>query len=296
VSKFSGSTRRVHANTKSKLAAAAAAACIAAGFAAKSYAAPYASAITVTGGTNVSFVLNQTADQLTYSINNGPAIAMPDGTAKGSHSFTLTNPSDTFTISAVKQNDVGYSVLTGNTIANNGNNLSQPTVEGGFNLISSDSNPLVQFLRPQGVGVNTSFGTGINGAQNFGTAYIGNTLAGATPNRTLTGDGLYALKADQTDAFGQGNAARLTSVFPADNTASPYRVQVGSNGEVYVCGFADDIAGVWRASADLTTSTQLLNGVTGPNATPLGQNHGSVDGFAVSGSSATGDLKLWTID
>lgn len=259
-------------------------------------AAPYASHVQV-NGTNVSFILNQPADGLGYRINNG-AFQSLDGSTKGSKSFSLTSPTDTFAILAVKNETNGYTVLTGGTIATNANGLSQPSDAGGFNPISDDANSFNRYNSPRGVSVSND-----PRAANFGTAYIANSAAGTTTGvvRSL-GDGLYAVNADQTDAFGYVDTAqdpenRFDGV--GASSSSPFRVFAAANGEVYTADFSDANGTVYRANGDLTApadGTVVLAGIGGPSTLPVGQNHGSTTGVFVKGSLANGDLVVYTLD
>ena len=83
------------------------------------YSAPFASNV-VLSGTNVSFILNEPADSLTYSINGGAAVPLASGT-KGTKNFTLGAPTDTFSISVSNDDPVGYSIPTGGTVAADAN-------------------------------------------------------------------------------------------------------------------------------------------------------------------------------
>src|SRR3954471_5265074 len=76
------------------------------------HATPYASGV-VKSGTSVSFILNEPADALTYSINGGAPVAL-NGATKGTKTFTLNAPTDTFSISAEKTAATGYTIPTGN--------------------------------------------------------------------------------------------------------------------------------------------------------------------------------------
>src|SRR5437764_1369801 len=114
------------------------------------FAAPYASNVIISGGTNVSFILNEPADSLTYSINGGAPQTL-DGSTKGTKNFALGSSSDTFSILATKLDGTGYSRPTGATFAAAPNGLSQPTAQFGFRLISDDTNTLVKFNSPRGV-------------------------------------------------------------------------------------------------------------------------------------------------
>jgi hypothetical protein len=254
---------------------------------------PFASNVVISG-TNVSFILNEPADSLTYSINGGAQVAL-SGAAKGTKSFTLGAPTDTFSIYASKYDPTGYSIPTGNTIAADANGLGAVTNEGGFRQISDDANALNRFNSPRGVAVNND----PNSGSLFGTSYIANSAAGSTTGvvRAL-GDGLYALHADQSDAFGYGNTAQSgISVWSTSASSSaPFRVSVGKDQNVYIADFSDATGNVWRMSSTLTTPTQMLAGVGGPTALPAGQNHGSTLATWVEGSLAGGDLVMYTVD
>ena len=258
-------------------------------FAGKAVASPYASNIVVSG-TTVTFTTNQDADQLTYIDNNGAPVSIAT-TTKGTHTFSLANAGDTFSISALKQSDAGYSQLTGGTIGPDLNGLSVTANLGGFNLLSSDTNPLDIYNSPRGVSVSLN-----PNAPNFGTAYISNSAAGGS----RTGRGLYSVLPDQSTHYGNvasDTAAAGNAVFTTGASSSaPYRIAVGADGSVYVTGWADSLSGVWNMPADLSTINQVFNGTTGPTALPAGQNHGSVAGIAVTGSAAANNLTLYTVD
>jgi len=162
---------------------------------------PYASNVVISG-TSVSFILNESADSLTYSLNGGAPVSL-DGSGKGLKTFTLDSPTDTFSIHAARTDAIGYTIPTGNTVASSANGLSVTTNTNGFRLISDDANTLNKYNSPRGVAVSNN-----PNAPNFGTTYVTNSLAGAVGGRTLTGKGLYAQRADQSDAFGYGNAAQ----------------------------------------------------------------------------------------
>src|SRR5437763_16746228 len=90
--------------------------------ASSAFAAPYASTFSVTGGTNVSFVLNEPADVLTYSINGGAPVTL-DGCTAGVKSFSLGSASDMFSVNANELSATGYSVPAGCTITTCPNSL-----------------------------------------------------------------------------------------------------------------------------------------------------------------------------
>src|SRR4051794_5921141 len=185
---------------------------------ARVYATPYASAVTKTtvgATTSVSFILNEPTDTLKYTINGGSPVTL-DGTTKGTKTFNLTNANDTFSIIAEKNAATGYTIPTGGTVtavASSGVRIDSPA--GGFNLISDDASVFSRYASPRGVDTvknpnSPYFGNVYIANSNPGTNTGGNVVGpGATPaNATrTTGDGLYALHADQSDAFGNGDVA-----------------------------------------------------------------------------------------
>ncbi len=267
------------------------------GVAAIAHAAPYASNVSISGGTSVSFILNEGGSTLTYSINGGPSVAL-DGTTKGLKSFSLGSSTDTFSITASKTDALGYTMYNGTQVAANANGLSVPSNGGGYSQISENTNVLLRFNSPRGVNVNQN----INGA-NFGSVYVANSAAGSVtasgsfPARTLTGDGLYALRADASDAFGFGAAAQnggITQWAATPSASAPFRLTTASDGSIYIADFSDATGTVWRMSGGLTGGTNVLAGIGGPTALPSGQNHGSTLGVVPVLSS--GGLTLYTVD
>lgn len=248
-------------------------------------AAPYASGVTITG-TTVNFVLNEGGSNLSYSINGGPAVAL-DGTAKGAKTFALGSATDTFSITATKLDSVGYTGKTGATVATSGSGFSQPTAAAGFKLISTDADTLVKFNSPRGVAVQTNPNQGT-----FGTAYVSNSAV-ATTGR-IVGDGLYAVKADQSDAFNYGNTAQTGGLNFTGSTNSPYRITAGSDGRIYIADFSDASGQVAQMSANLSSGGLILPDVGGPTALPAGRNHGSTSSV-IPVFGPTG-LTLYTLD
>ena len=221
---------------------------------------PYASNV-VKSGTTVNFTLNEPAGSLKYSINGGALLPL-DGTTKGTKTFSLGAPSDAFSIVAENTASVGYTIPTGDTIpTTDSGSLNAATAAGGLNLISNDADKFSWYGAPRGVGVSTN-----PNAPNFGNTYIsqGNTTGTQDPPngpgaRTMS-DGLFALHADQTDAYGYSDTAQNPNSqdgvisFSNQNSNSPYRIQVAPTGEVYVADFADVNSNVFVLSPDLSTS------------------------------------------
>jgi len=278
----------------------------------------YASNITKTG-TTVNFILNSPADVLTYSINGGALVAL-DGSTKGAKTFNLTAAGDTFSISATRNDATGYTIPTGELKGDVGtgwtSGLSQQTNVAGLMQLSDDANVLNRFNSPRGIDVSND-----PNAPNFGTVYITNSAAGTVaealpfPARTLVDEGLYALRADQSDAFGYGDTAKNPTAsdgFPSFSTSSansPFRVHVSKAGDVFVADYSDVNGNVFAVNSDFTASQIMLAGIGGPGwsspGTPLypdgtsippDQYHGSISGIHVEGSFAQGNLVLYGVD
>jgi hypothetical protein len=281
------------------------------GSAVPALATPYASNVTKVG-TTVSLILNEPTDSLKYSINGGALVAL-DGTTKGTKTFNLGSPTDTFSIVAEKNALTGYTIPTGGTVpTTDSGSLNAATPAAGLNLISNDADKFSWYGAPRGVGVSTN-----PNSPNFGTTYIsqGNDIDTVDPPtgpgaRTMD-DGLFAVHADQTDAYGFGDTAQNPPsvqdgipAFITGNSNSPYRIHVASNGEVYVTDFADANSNIFLVSPNLSSSRYLLAGFMGttgalnPDGTSLAptMNHGSPAAVAVTGSLATNDLVLYTLD
>jgi hypothetical protein len=284
----------------------------------------YASNITKTG-TTVNFILNSPADVLSYSINGGAPIAL-DGTTKGAKTFNLTSASDTFSIIAERNDPVGFTIPTGTTIATTATSLTQDSAGAGLTILSDDASPLNRFNSPRGLGVSRD-----PNASNFGSIYITNSVAGSVtatvdpnpilPARNLLEEGVYALRADGSDAFGYGDTAKNPGTnqdgfpaFSANSANSPYRIAVGPTGEVYVADYSDINGTVFKLNSDLSGNSDIvLAGIGGPGwnagatpptaplypdgtSIPPEQNHGSISSLYIDGSLAGGDLVVYGVD
>jgi hypothetical protein len=286
------------------------------------HATPYASNVSISG-TTVTFTLNAPSTSLTYSLNGGAAVAL-DGTTKGTKTFNLNSPADHFSIVADNTDAVGWSIPVAPLVPNSSTQgLSRNSTQGGLNVISDDTNINSRWFNQRGLDVNKNPNT-----PNFGTVYIAVgadfTIAasGALPARTGS-EGMYAIRADQTDAFGYGDTGQNPNsaydgfpLFISGSSNSPQHVMVANNGEVYVSDWADANSNADVLSADLTTGKNLFNGYVGTyvapgspdgtslfnnngaasNSTGFAQNHGSIASVYVTGSSATGDLVVYTMD
>jgi hypothetical protein len=232
---------------------------------------PYASGVSNNAGT-VSFILNEDAGNVTVVFDGGASSTDLGPLARGSHSFSL-GTATSFSI-VVKRN-----------------------VAPGWTQISTDTN-LVRFFSARGVAVNLNPATPL-----FGRIYVANAVAGTTTaGARATGDGIYVLNADQSDALGQGNTAltgglNFTTTPTLQNGNSPWRLEIGPDNRLYISDFATNLGTIYRTDAEVTTGEQVLagQGSIGPNVNLA--VHTTIGGSPiVKGSLETGDLTIWAID
>lgn len=242
--------------------------------AATALAAPYATALEHVAGA-LSFILNAPADNVKIVRNDGTLVADLGALPKGAFAtnIDLVGP-------------------FGVVVSRN--------APSGWVQTSDDAAPTVRFNSPRGLAVNRN-----PRSPYFGRVYISNSSAGTAGGRTL-GDGIYVLNADQTDATGQGNAA-LTGGFSFASSpgASPYRLAVGEDDNLYICDWSDATGGLVVTDPNVSTDgaapvlKPLTPGSTGDiGAIPLGldNTHGSIAAVVALGSLAQGNLTLYLID
>jgi hypothetical protein len=239
----------------------------------------------------VSFVLNEPADEVAYSINGGP-LQWLDGSTKGTKTFSLSSPLDKFSILVKNMEAEGYTIPTGDVALPGGNGLSQIVPASGLRLVSDVANPLHSFNAARGVGVNLN-----PNSPYFGVAYVGNASFGQNADATrYLSRGVYALAADGSDAFGYGDAIYdPIALFPGGG-ATVWRIAVGADDEVYVADASILSHGLVRLDGQLQTGVPMFNLGFGQAPLPLGANHGRITGFVVSGSPYDGTLVVHTVD
>ncbi|MSU57513.1 MAG: hypothetical protein EXS35_04925 [Pedosphaera sp.] len=239
---------------------------------------PYASALTNTSGT-VSFRLNEAADNVKVVGNAGTLTNDLGALARG---LTVTN----LNLSSGMTGGV-FSVI------------AQKAGNGTPTLISDNANVNNQFFGPRGVAVNKR-----PGSANFGRVYVGNN-PGNTGSGRATGDGIYVLNADSTDALGQGNTALTGGLdMVVGSSSMPWRMRVGQDDDMlYICNFTDTTGNLFRVDPDVsaTSGTNMFQlfpgGYVGTGAgLPVGYVHGSLSEVYVTGSLATSDLTVYTTD
>lgn len=232
---------------------------------------PYASGVTNNAGT-VSFILNEDTGNVTVVFDGGASSMDMGALTKGTHSFSL-GTATSFSI-VVKKN-----------------------VAPAWTQISTDAN-LMRFFSARGLAVNMNPATPL-----FGRVYVANAVAGTTAvGARTTGDGIYLLNADQSDALGRGDTAstgglNFSPAPAAQNGNSPWRLEIGPDDRLYVADFSTNQGTIYRTDADVTTGEQVLagQGSIGPNVNVA--VHTTIGGSPiVRGSLETGDLTIWAID
>lgn len=119
-------------------------------------------------------------------------------------------------------------------------------------------------------------------SDNFGRIYVASTIEGATDNRTVT-DGIYILDAALADVTGQGDTGYEGAVDWTDNgssCASPHRIALDNEGNLFLCDWSDDHSGVWMM--DLNNPTSAFKSVFGGTVGSKGKVE--IDGTYVHGS------------
>lgn len=231
---------------------------------------PYASGVTNQSGT-ISWVLNEPATDVKIIFDNG--------TVTNDLGSTPVMGTNTFSLAA----HTNFSIVVFKVGSN------------ALNQISSDDNVYNNFYGPRGVAVNKNAKT-----WNFGRIYVANADPGdASPIRTTTTKGIYAIDAASEDFLGLGNTAAtagMTLVSSGNgNTYSPFRLFVGPDDDLYVGDASDEKnGGVWRVGPSLASSTNIF-GLANPstNTVSKGTNFGRAIGTPnVTGSLAGGNLVL----
>ncbi|HKQ39757.1 MAG TPA: Calx-beta domain-containing protein [Verrucomicrobiae bacterium] len=232
------------------------------------YATPYASGVRVDAGI-VSFILNESADNVTVVFDGGASSRDLGARDNGTHSFNL-DAASSFEIVVKK---------------------SAPPV---WTLISTDTNRLMQFNSGRGVAVNMH-----SSSPYFGRIYVANSAAGTATGRPV-GDGLYIMNADQSDALGRGDTASTAGInfnvgaaTPAAN--SPWHIEVGPDDYLYIADFSTNTGTIYRTDPDVSSGSGqpvLANyGVTNQSVhTTIGSSP------IVLGSLATADMVVYAID
>lgn len=259
---------------------------------------PYASAVTNDNGT-IRFILNEDSGNVTVTLDNGTLTNDLGALIKGSHSFPL-NTATNFQILVSKASAPGFVSTNGSTTATS--QIKDSTGASvphslGFAQVMSETNMLTSFYSPRGVTVNRN-----PKSPHFGRIYVANALAGTTASNgvaRLTGDGIYVLNADQSDALLNVGDAALTGGldFSSGSASSPWKITIGQDNNLYICDWTDTLGSLYVTDPDVATGQNVLGGPVGsPFPVTSSRIHGSVHAAVVEGSLEANNLKAWILD
>lgn len=234
---------------------------------------PYATSLTNASGV-ISFRLNESADTVKVLWNGGASSFTIGALPRG---LTVTNLSVAGVTSPfqVEVTKAGSGVPT---------------------LISDNANTNNHFFGPRAVAVNKR-----PASPYFGRIYVGNA-PGVVAGSRRTGDGIYMLNADSTDAIGQGTNALNAGIDMVLGSASmPWRMRVGDDDDnLYIANWTDANGNLFVADGNMTpgSGTNIFEAFAGPYTAnlPGNYNHGSVHDVYVTGSLGGGNLTVYTID
>ncbi len=228
---------------------------------------PYACEVTNVAG-NVQFYLGESADDVKVIFDDGAFTNDLGALSSGANSFAL----GVHTNYAIVVSKIG---------------------SGIWHQISVDATNN-SFFGPRGIAVNRDPGNSY-----FGRVYVVNSSPGiGTPAPSqLVSKGIYVLNADTTYALALVNGTNgLTNgmVFGSSTTYSPYKVFVGSDGEVYIGDATGQYTGthgsasVWMADPNISGATPVLAWTNNPN-----YFGGCISTPCVTGTLAAGNLALF---
>ncbi len=241
---------------------------------------PYASGITNDSGT-VSFILNESADNVKVIFDGGGVGNTNDLGAlpKGAASFSLGG-------------HTSWEI-----------HVTKSTAQV-WTQISDDANVYYQFWQPRSTAVNRN-----PASPAFGRVYVlenGNAaLGGTTGSGRTINKGIYAINADGSDALGQGNTGLKggldsivgengTSFFFGVNSAyDPWKLVVGEDDYVYIPNANNPLGALARVDANIQNGELVLAGVGNTIRSDL---HTVIYGVKVTGSLGAGTLSVLGID
>ncbi|MDR1526328.1 MAG: T9SS type A sorting domain-containing protein [Dysgonamonadaceae bacterium] len=241
-------------------------------------------------GTHYTFGYTLNADATSGSIEIitgativNKSITDPGALTKGAHSVTLD-------LSDLASGQYAWSI----TVAAAANEATAPV------KVSNDAEHL-GFRALRGITVDNSFESPF-----FGRVYAteGNEATASTTIRA-TNDGIYIYNAALEDVTGQGATAYAGGVTwgltgsGGNSGASPFRVVVAPDGQVFITDWSDSHTGIWildpaNPSANLKPvfgGTRNATGVASQDGVGI---HGSIAHCYIEGTGA--DTKLYTFD
>ena len=238
---------------------------------------PYATCLTNSPAGTISFRLNESAD--TVQVKQGAT---------------------TVNLGSLGQGLYGPNNLSGSGIVAGQFQVVVDKVGAGtptLILPTAGTTNNTMFFSPRGVAVNYRAASPY-----FGRVYVANAGAGTTASGRTTGDGIYMVNADYSDAVGQGNTVLTAGLDMATSgTSMPWRARVGMDDDMlYLCDFGDVTGNLYRTDPNVSggSGIAMFMAPIGTMASPLNasMNHGSLQEVYVTGSQATSDLKVFSVD
>ncbi|MCA9230593.1 MAG: PEP-CTERM sorting domain-containing protein [Planctomycetales bacterium] len=241
---------------------------------------PYASGIDTTSNPGtVNFVLNEDADSVVIKRTGDTDLVLG----------ALTKGPQSFPVGAASAWDIEVS----------------KTTAVGWTQTSSDFDQESAFFSPKGVAINNN-----PASPYFGAIYVSEGASGAVNKDPGGGsvlirttlDGLFIMAADQSDTLyaGTGGQAEFGAVGLGGDWSlssnTPFKISIAPDDSVYVAGWGDAHAGVWRAPANLDETAAWPTVLANDNqqSSGLADNHGSVDAVWIEGTGAS--TVLYTMD
>jgi len=231
--------------------------------ASSAFATPYATSLTNTAGT-VSFRLNEAADNVKVI---GNANTLTNNLGPRTAGLTVTNLTSSGMTGGV------FKVVVANVRSN---------------VVTQIGNSISNYNSGRGIAVNANPASPV-----FGRIYAANSAGG-----TL-GDGIYLYNADFSNPFGAATNLRTAGYdFVTPGAGTPFHLSVAPDDKLYIGDWSDAAGNLLATDPDVTTFEYILQQLSGIAALPVGSNniHGSVQAVAVTGSTNTGDLKVFTVD
>lgn len=147
------------------------------------------------------------------------------------------------------------------------------------------ANKAFHVTSPRGVASNMNMDSDL-----FGMVYVASTGVTATTSGRTIDTGIYGFYPDASDPIGRRDVVAAGGVtWTTSATASPYKIEFGADGKLWIPDWSDTHAGLWRAEEDLdvtTPFTQILDN-TGADGTGLVAGlHGSISGVRAEMSGA----------
>ncbi len=218
---------------------------------------PYASCVTINGGT-VQFFLNESGGTVTVTYGDGTTNANFNGItsgvnlASGPYSFSLGSETS-YSISVFKVGS-GTTALAPNTIQNT-----------NINTINGADYPVPSFFvlgDPRGIAVNQNVTSPY-----FGHVYIGRSLPSAPST--------YFYQFDADGTFVSSNSAGVA--WTSSSSYSPYQFLIAADDSLIVGDGSSANAGIWKVTPDLTTNQLVLGSIGDLGTNSSGQTlHGEV--------------------